>query len=233
MGRGAIAPPLDYLLNMLGVNMKKLVIILAIMAVMLFVAAPALAASLGMSPSKVEVTVAADSSATIAMTAYYYTGDIQITLENIPLRVSPEAIHVDAADNPQDFQLTFYGDPSLGSKIYDGYIRFQSKSGEMIAIAVKVKAHVTNLVAGEEPVLVAPPETPNSAPKAPLPSTTAPSQEGQVAQVSPPTTSASSAGQGDIFAGLSLNMIIIIAAGVVFVGLIILSISLIVRRRRF
>jgi hypothetical protein len=53
---------------------------------------------------------------------------------------------------------------------------------------------------------------------------------GQVAQVSPPDTSPG--GQADVFAGLSLNMVIVIAAGLVFIGLVILSISL-ARRRRY
>jgi hypothetical protein len=209
--------------------MKKLALILAALVAALIITGPVLAASLGMSPSKVEVEVPADGSATVAMKAYYYTGDIQITLEDIPLRVSPETIHVEAADNPQDFTLTIYGDPSLGSKIYDGYIRFLGKSGEMIAVAVKVKAHITNLVAGQEPVLVTP-STTSTAPAAAPASTVAPSQPGQPAQASPPNTSPQGTG---VIGGLSLNTVILIAAGVVFIGLIILAISLVSRRRRF
>jgi hypothetical protein len=207
--------------------MKKLALILAALLAAFVITGPAIAASLGMSPSKVEVEVPADGSATVAMKAYYYTGDIEISLENIPLRVSPETIHVEAADNPQDFTLTIYGDPSLGSKIYDGYIRFLGKSGEMIAVAVQVKAHVTNLVAGEKPVLAV---TSTTSTVAPVQAITAPSQPGQPAQASPPSTSPQGTG---VIGGLSLNTVIIIAAGLVFVGLIILAISLGGRRRRF
>jgi hypothetical protein len=209
--------------------MKKLALILAALLAAFIITIPAIAASLGMSPSKVEVQVPADGSSTIAMKAYYYSGDIQVTMEDIPLRVSPETIHVDAVDNPQDFVITVYGDTSLGSKIYDGYIRFLGKSGDMIAVAVKVKAHVTNLVAGQEPVLVLPPATAAEVPQAAPEPTGTSNPRGQVAQVSPPETSPG--GQSDVFAGISLNMVIFIAAGLVFVGLVILSISLSRRRR--
>jgi hypothetical protein len=212
--------------------MKRLILFLLIASLVgVFVmAGPALAASLGMSPSKVDVTVPADGSRRVDMTAYYYTGDVEITLENIPLTVTPETIHVEAADNPQPFSFTIHGDPSLGSRIYDGYIRFQGMSGEMIAIAVKVKARVTNLVAGEEPVLV----TPTAPAAAPSEAAISPStQLDEVAapgnaNIPPPQNTPSSS---DIFAGLSLNTIIIIAGGLVFLGLVILALSLAVRRR--
>jgi hypothetical protein len=212
--------------------MKRLALFLITAALVgvFIMAVPALAASLGMSPSKVDVTVPADGSCRVDMTAYYYTGDVEITLEDIPLTVTPETIHVEAADNPQPFSFTIYGDPSLGSKIYDGYIRFQGMSGEMIAIAVKVKARVTNLVAGEEPVPVTP-TVPAAAPA----ETTEP-ESGQVAEVAAPDNGNTPPPQNtesgsDIFAGLSLNTVILIAAGVIFLGMVILAIAL--TRRRF
>jgi hypothetical protein len=205
--------------------MKKLIIVLAALLAFFAMAGPALAASLGMSPSSVTVEVPADGSATVAMTAYYYTGDVEISLEGIPLTVTPANVHVDALDNPQPFTLTIQGDPSLGSKIYDGYIRFQGSADGMIAVAVKVKAHVTNLVAGQEPVLAspAPAKLPPSEPGAAAESEKA----GQATGEQGTTASENAGGIG----GLSTNMVIIIAGGLVFVGLVVLAISLAVRRR--
>jgi hypothetical protein len=203
--------------------MKKLIIVLAALLAFFVLAGPALAASLGMSPSSVEVEVPAEGSATVAMTAYYYTGDVQVSLEGIPLTVTPANVHVDALDNPQPFTITIQGDPSLGSKIYDGYIRFQGSADGMIAVAVKVKAHVTNLVAGQEPVPVstAPVKVPPNEPDAAVESEKAGQAAGEQG------TTSTSGGIG----GLSTNMVIIIAGGLVFVGLIALAISLAVRRR--
>jgi hypothetical protein len=212
--------------------MKRLMSLVAVAVVVLALAAPALAASLGVSPSKVEVQVPADGSATADFQVYYFSGDVKVSLVNIPLRVEPDILHVNALDGPVDIQLTIFGDTSLGSQVYNGFIKFTGMSGEMIAIAVQVRAAVTNLVAGEEPVQVAPATTPATEAAAPAQSTAAPPQEGQAAQVSPPGTQTTSPGQADVFAGLSLNLVIIIAGGLVFIGLVILAISL-ARRRRF
>jgi hypothetical protein len=216
--------------------MKKIALLLAVLVAALVIAGPALAASLGMSPSKVEVTVPADGSATVDMTAYYYSGDIEISLVDIPLTITPQSIQVNAIDKPQEFILTLHGDPSLGSKIYEGYIRFLGKTGEMIAVAVKVKARVTNLVAGQEPVLVTPTSTTQAVTAAPqateskVESTTSPAGKSGVNIQPPPQSTETST---NVFAGLSLNTVILIAAGVVFIGLIILAISLVSRRRRY
>ena len=133
--------------------MKRLIVILAVIAVVLLVSGPVLAASLGISPPDVEVEVPATSSATVDIDVYYYTGDIEVSLVDIPLKVEPDRVQVDSSDDPEKVRLTIYGDESLGSRIYNGYIRFVGVSGDTVAIAVKTKATVTNLVDGETPVL--------------------------------------------------------------------------------
>jgi len=196
-------------------KLKKLIGILAAIAVSLLLAAPLLAASLGISPSHTELEVPADGSATASFQVYYFSGDLQVSLVDIPLTVKPDIIHVDASgDKAADIQLTIYGDESLGSQVYDGYVRFLGSTGGTVAVAVKVKAKVTNVVEGQPiPKEASPPE--QSAP----PESTGPSSE----QPTPEK-------QGGI-AGLSSTMAIIIAGGLVFVGLIVLSIVLFRRRR--
>lgn len=134
---------------------------------LLALAGPALAASLGVSPSDVELEVPGDGSATANLQVHYYSGDIDVSLIGIPLKVEPQSFHVEASSEPEEIELTIYGDESLGSRIYNGYIRFIGKSGRTIAIAVQVRATVTNLVEGETPVLATPEEsqpTPQEAP---------------------------------------------------------------------
>ena len=129
--------------------MKRMVIILAVLMVALVAATPALAISLGVSPSHVELEVPAGGSATADMQLHYFKGDVEVSLVDIPLRVAPTIIHVDAIAEPEDVQITIYGDTSLGSQIYNGYIRFLGISGETVAVAVKIKATVTNIVEGQ------------------------------------------------------------------------------------
>ena len=191
--------------------MRKLI---GLILIPLLFATPVLAASLGISPSHTVLEVPGSSSAVANFQVYYFTGDVQISLVDIPLKVEPDTIHVDAASNPVDIQLTIYGDNSLGSQVYDGYVRFLGSTGGSVAVAVKVKAKITNVVEGQPiPKEASPPE--QSAP----PESTAPSSE-------QPATER----QGGI-AGLSSTMAIIIAGGLVLVGLIVLSMALLRRRR--
>jgi len=195
-------------------KLRKFIGILTAVAIPLLLAAPLLAASLGISPSHTELEVPGNGSATASFQVYYFSGDLQISLVDIPLRVEPDTIHIEQSTEPVDVQLTIYGDNSLGSQIYDGYVRFLGSTGGTVAVAVKVKAKVTNLVEGQPiPQEASPPE--QSAP----PGSSVPSPE----QPTPEK-------QGGI-AGLSSTMAIIIAGGLIFVGLIVLSIALLRRRR--
>ena len=187
--------------------MKRFIAILAVMVLMLALATPVLAASLGISPSHVEVNVPGDGSATADLQVHYFSGDVKVSLVDIPLRVEPEVLHVDALSEPVDVQLTIYGDESLGSQVYNGYINFRGMTGEAVAIAVQVKAKINHIVAGQ-----------------PLP------QETPAEETPPPE--AAPAAQGGI-GGLPLSTVIIIAGGLVFLGLVALAISLAVRRPRY
>jgi len=127
--------------------LKKLICLLAIIPML--IAAPVLAASLGISPSETELEVPGNGSATADFQVYYFTGDLQVSLVDIPLRVEPETIHVESSDEPADIQLTFYGNETLGSHTYNGYVRFLGMTGETVAVAVKVKATINHTVAGQ------------------------------------------------------------------------------------
>jgi len=130
--------------------MKKLFGLLILPLLLLAtLATPVLAASLGISPSYTELEVSGTENTTANFQVYYFTGDLQISLVDIPLRVEPETIYVEALNEPVDIQLTIYGDESLGSQVYDGYVRFLGSTGGSVAVAVKVKAKVTNVVEGQ------------------------------------------------------------------------------------
>lgn len=154
------------------INMKAIPALVVAAILTLLLTVPALAASLSISPEKVEFEVPADGSAEVTFTAFKYTGDLTIDCENIPLKVEPTTVSVKAKEGGDTFVLTFYGDESLGSKIYEGKIRFLATTGGMVAMGIKVKARVTNLVEGETPVLAtleeSQPPTETSTPEKPV-----------------------------------------------------------------
>ena len=203
--------------------MKRILAILATVAAVLMLSSPALAASLGISPSRVEVSVPGDGSATTDVQVHYFSGDVAVSLVDIPLRVEPEILHVDALNEPADIQLTIYGDDSLGSQVYNGYIKFVGMSGDVVAIAVQVRAKVTNIVEGQ-PI----PESPAEEPL-PEESSSAEPVTKEPEHLLPPRPTSESGG----IMGLPLNIVIIVAAGIVFVGLVIFSISIFVRKNRY
>jgi len=156
--------------------MKRFVGILAAVVIVLLLASPALAASLGISPSHVELEVPGDGSTTANFKVYYFSGDLEISLVDIPLTVEPQTLHIEPSSEPVEIQLTIHGDESLGSQIYNGYIRFLGMSGGTVAVAVKVKAEVTNAVEGQPvPEKPSPEETPpQESPPPPASEETAP-----------------------------------------------------------
>ena len=122
---------------------------------LLSVAAPALALSLGVSPVQVELEVPGDGSTTTNVKIHYFSGDVEISLVDIPLRIEPSTIHVDASNEPVVVELTVYGNHSLDTQVYDGYIRFIAVSGGAATGGVQVIAQITNIADG-----IAPPEEP-------------------------------------------------------------------------
>lgn len=129
--------------------MRSLVASLVAVTAILLCAAPALAEGMGIGPSSVEFDVPADGSATVDFYVFDFTGDIGISLEDIPLTVEPQIVHVTASTDGAPIQLTFYGDESLGSQVFDGKIKFLSMTGGTVATGVKIKATVNHIVQGQ------------------------------------------------------------------------------------
>jgi hypothetical protein len=186
------------------VSMKRYFAVLTVVAICLIISGSAFAASLGISPSSIEIEVPAGGSTTASFNVHYFSGDVQVSLVDIPLRVEPETVSVDALDDPEEIEVTIYGDPSLGSEVYNGYIKFLGMSGEMISVAVQVKAKVTNIVEGQA-VSEEPETTVNTGDQSENPS--------------PGSTGA-----------LPRTTIIIVACAVIVLGLIILVVSFARRR---
>jgi len=134
----------------------KAIIGCVLVVAMLTVASPVLALSIGVSPTNIELEVPGDGSATANLQIHYFSGDVDISLINIPLRVEPSTIHVDASDEPVAIELTIYGNHSLDTQVYDGYVRFIAVSGGAATGGVQIIAKVTNIADGIAPVVEEP-----------------------------------------------------------------------------
>lgn len=194
--------------------MKKHIGILIAVALLLL-PIPALASSFGIGPPEIELEVPSDGSATATFyISSDFDGELQVSLVDIPLKVEPTTIPITKSDNNREVKLTFYGDDSLGQQTFNGEVRFLALTGGNIASGIIIDVKITNVVEGQPiPKEASPPE--QSSP----PESTGPSSE----QPAPEK-------QGGI-AGMSSTMAIIIAGGLVFVGLIVLSITLLRRRK--
>jgi len=134
--------------------MKKTIAAIGIvLTLLLALAVPALAASLGVSPSSVDLEIEGTSSITASLQAHYYNGEIEISLIDIPLRIEPRFITVEASETPVTVEVTIYGDHCLETQVHEGFIRFTGIAGGTVAMAVQVRAKITNIADGIEPVV--------------------------------------------------------------------------------
>lgn len=165
--------------------MKTLLSVFIATAVALLCATPVLAAGLSISPGVVEFNVPADGSTTVEFIVYEFTGNLEISLEDIPLTVEPTTVSV-TKEGGTRVVLTFYGDESLGSQVFNGKIRFLALTGGTVAMGIKVRATVNHIASGQPlPEETPPPkETPPAPPGQPVPQT--PPQESPTPPGLPP-----------------------------------------------
>lgn len=103
------------------------------------------AAGFGLSPSKVEFDVPAAGSKTQEFVIYNFNGKLEVSLENIPLRVETQTIQINADGNGEVIELTFYGDELLGNQVFDGKICFLAKVNNSVGTGIKVKAKINQI----------------------------------------------------------------------------------------
>ncbi len=121
--------------------MKRFIsILIAVIAVAALMAVPVSAASLGISPSHIEVEVPSGGSASVNFQVHYFNGDLYVSLVDIPLEVEPTIFHI--TSSPTDIVVTLR-DSTLSPQEYDGYVRFLGMSQDTVALAVNIGARVT------------------------------------------------------------------------------------------
>jgi len=117
---------------------------------------PALAVSLRVGPARVEFDVPANGSTEVTFRIYDFSGDIGVELEDVPLRVEPEVVTVEAVEGGTPITLTFYGDKPLGSQTFNGIIYFAPASGGMVSLRVGARLTVNHIVSEATTKVVSP-----------------------------------------------------------------------------
>jgi hypothetical protein len=121
--------------------MKRFISALIIAAVLVVLTAiPVSAASLGISPSKIDIEVPGGGSTPVNFQVHYFTGELSVSLVDIPLEVEPTVFHI--TSSPEDIVVTFR-DNTLNPQEYDGYVRFLSTGNATVGLAVNIIARVT------------------------------------------------------------------------------------------
>jgi len=198
---------------------KRFIALLTAVTLMVFCTAPVLAAGLSISPPSVEFDVPADGSTEVEFLVYDFTGDLGISLEDIPLRVEPTTVPVTAKEEGTRVVLTFYGDESLGSEIYEGKIRFLAMTGGTVAMGIKVRATVNHIATGQPEEAVESPteQSPEEATSGPEESPPEQAPTGESEEQSSPTPSEGSSFPVLPVAGIAAGTIIIITLIIVLV----------------
>lgn len=147
--------------------MKRILALVLTVILAFLLASPVVAAGLTISPPSVEFDVPADGSTEVEFLVYDFTGDLEISLEDIPLRVEPTTVSVTAKEEGTTVVLTFYGDESVGSQVFTGKIRFLALTGSTVAMGIKVKATVNHIATGEPLPQTTPQESPPEGAPAP------------------------------------------------------------------
>lgn len=164
--------------------MKRVIALFTAITLSVLCALPVLAQGLGISPPSVEFDAPADGSTEVEFLVYDFTGDLEISLEGIPLRVEPTTVSVTAKEEGSKVVLTFYGDESLESQVFTGKIRFLAMTGDTVAMGIKVKATINHIAAGQPLPETTPPETmPNTPPAGESASPTPPAPSSGAAQL--------------------------------------------------
>jgi len=127
---------------------KRLVSLVLPLVLLATLASPVFGASLGLSPSSINLEVEGTDTATIILQAHYYSGDIEISLIGIPLEIEPKLVTVDASENPVAVEVTIYGGHCLENQVYEGFIRFTGIAGGNVAMAVQARLKITNIADG-------------------------------------------------------------------------------------
>jgi len=121
--------------------MKRIIgVILITIVLMLGITATVSAASLGISPSHIEVEVPSGGNTPVEFQVHYFSGELSVVLVDIPLEIEPTVFHI--SSSPTDIIVNFHSS-TIEPQEYNGYVKFLSTGNNTVSMAVNIVAKVT------------------------------------------------------------------------------------------
>jgi hypothetical protein len=118
----------------------KIIIGFLLALVLCSVAIPTQAASFGLSPAMVDYQITKGSSKTMEFTVVGYSGTVDISVENMPVSVSPASISAVAGSK---ITVTIKCNDDAVDGLYEGKIVFLAKNGNSVMSGIKVRCNLT------------------------------------------------------------------------------------------
>ena len=110
------------------------------------------AKALGIGPPSFELDLQMDgsNSTTVYLLSDGLEGELIIGSENLPFRVEPSKINMSKEDNYRPVELTFYGNETLESGVYEGMVTFIAQTGGFVSLGIKIRAKINLLGEDQE-----------------------------------------------------------------------------------
>jgi len=110
------------------------------------------AEALGIGPPSFELDLRIDgsNSTTVYLLSDGLEGELIIGLESLPFRVEPSKINMSKEDHYRPVEITFYGNETLESGVYEGIVTFIAYTGGFVAVGIKIRAKINLLETSPE-----------------------------------------------------------------------------------
>ncbi len=108
--------------------------------------------ALGIGPPSFELSLQMDgsNSTTVYITSDGLDGQLIVGKENLPFRIEPSTINMTASDVNVPVELTFYGNETLESGVYEGKVTFLAYTGGFVAMGIKIRVKINLLGEAQE-----------------------------------------------------------------------------------
>jgi len=103
--------------------------------------------AIGIGPPSFELDLQIDgsNSTTFYINSDGLEGQLIVGMEDLPFRIDPPRINMSKDDVNVPVELTFYGNETLESGVYEGKVTFLAMTGGFVAVGVKIRAKINLL----------------------------------------------------------------------------------------
>ena len=118
---------------------KILLAAISVLASFTVLVCPVSAASLGVSPSAINLDLSSSESVSVPFQVYYYQGTVTVEAVDLPVTIDPAVFEVSGSPHSVVLDIRRVSS-SVGT--YSGYLRFTGQADENVALAVQVSVNI-------------------------------------------------------------------------------------------